>query len=160
MLAIRMQRTGRKGHATYRVIVQESRLSPTSGRLVALIGNYDPHQKSAVLVKDKAEFYLKNGARPSPRVARLFKTEGIALPSWVSLPDAGTRSIRNPDKLRRNRPAEPKVAKEEPAATETPAPAEASVTDEVEAIEPVIEAAPQEAATEVKADETPAETEA
>ena len=35
MLAIRMQRTGRKGHAQFRVIVQESRRTPTSGNVVA-----------------------------------------------------------------------------------------------------------------------------
>ena len=43
MLAIRMQRTGRKGHAMFRVVVQESRLTPTSGRVVAMLGSYDPH---------------------------------------------------------------------------------------------------------------------
>jgi hypothetical protein len=35
MLAIRMQRTGRKGHAMFRVVVQDSRLTPSSGRVVA-----------------------------------------------------------------------------------------------------------------------------
>ncbi len=45
MLAIRMQRTGRKGSAQFRVVVQDSRKTPTSGNIVALVGNYDPHAK-------------------------------------------------------------------------------------------------------------------
>ncbi len=106
MLSIRMKRLGRKGHPTYRVVVQDSRQSPSSGKYVALLGNYDPHTKQSTLVKDKAEFYLKNGAQPSDRVAALFKTEKITLPKWVEKPIKKKRAIRNPDKLRSNRPAD------------------------------------------------------
>ena len=124
MLAIRMQRTGRKGHAQFRVVVQDSRLTPTSGRVVAILGSYDPHTKAVTLAKDKAELYLTNGAQPSDRVVRLFQSEGIALPTWVSLPTQKTKSIRNSEKLRRNQPKEEaveEVAAEEPVAEETPA---------------------------------------
>lgn len=114
MLAIRMQRTGRKKHAMFRVVVQDSRQAPTSGRVVALLGSYDPHAKTVSLVKDKAELYLKNGAQPSDRVIRLFQNEGIALPDWVKKPTEKKAGIRNPEKLRRNQP------KQEPAA-EAPA---------------------------------------
>lgn len=127
MLAIRLQRTGRKGHAQFRVVVQDARLAPTSGKVVALLGNYNPHTKQAVLAKDKAEFYLSHGAQPSPRVARLLKAEGIRLPDWVKEPAQKERTVRNPEKLRKNRPADVEAPKEavpaeapaEPAA-ETP----------------------------------------
>jgi small subunit ribosomal protein S16 len=116
MLSIRMQRTGRKKHAMFRVVVQDSRLSPTSGRVVAQLGHYDPHAKTVVLVKDKAELYLKNGAQPSERVVRLFKAEGVELPKWVKEPAEKKRAIRNPDKLRRNQPKEvPAEEAEKPA---------------------------------------------
>jgi small subunit ribosomal protein S16 len=108
MLAIRMQRTGRKGHAQFRVIVQESRLTPTSGRIVALLGSYDPHTKVASLDKEKATTYLSNGAQPSDRVARLLQKEGVTLPSWVTAATVKESKIRHPEKLRRNRPEEPK----------------------------------------------------
>lgn len=114
MLAIRMQRTGRKGHAQFRVVVQDSRLTPTSGRVVATLGSYDPHTKAVTLAKDQAELYLSNGAQPSDRVVRLFQSEGIALPAWVTVPVQKTKSVRNSDKLRRNQPKEEVVA-EEPA---------------------------------------------
>jgi len=118
MLAIRMQRTGRKGHAEFRVVVQDSRRSPSSGKIVAQIGHYNPHTKEAVLAKDKAEFYLKNGAQPSDRVAKLLKAESVKLPKWVEFEGKKKRTIRNPEKLRRNRPADAIAPAEETPADE------------------------------------------
>ena len=109
MLAIRMQRTGRKGHAQFRVVVQDSRLTPTSGRFVALLGSYDPHAKTTTLVKEKAEYYLAHGAQPSDRVVRLFESEGVTLPSWLKKASEKKRAIRHPEKLRRNQPKEAAV---------------------------------------------------
>ena len=79
MLAIRMQRTGRKGHAMYRVIVQDSHRQPTSGKVVAILGSYDPHTKESTLDKEKAATFLKNGAQPSDRVVKLLQAEKVAL---------------------------------------------------------------------------------
>lgn len=139
MLAIRMQRLGRKGHPTYRVVVQDVRQTPSSGKYVAMLGSYDPHTKVSTLVKEKAEFYLKNGAQPSDRVVRLLQSEGVKLPEWVKTPAKGERSTRNPEKLRKNRPAE-EVAPEAPAEeeaeaeaeTEAPATEEAKVEEKTE----------------------------
>jgi small subunit ribosomal protein S16 len=118
MLAIRMQRTGRKGHAMFRLVVQESRLTPTSGKVVVTLGSYDPHAKVASIDKEKAAFYLGNGAQPSDRAARLLKSEGVDLPSWVKLSSEKSRTVRNADKLRKNQPKEeaPVEAEETPAA--------------------------------------------
>jgi len=110
MLSIRMQRTGRKGHAQFRVVVQDSRFTPTSGRYVALLGSYDPHAKTNTLVKEKAEQYLANGAQPSDRVVRLFESEGVKLPSWVKKSVDKKRAVRSPEKLRRNQPKAEVVA--------------------------------------------------
>ena len=121
MLAIRMQRTGRKGHAMFRVVVQDSRVTPTSGKVVAMLGSYDPHAKTITLDKVKAADYLKNGAQPSERAARLLKQEGVKLPSWVVIDTKKAGKLRNQDKLRKNRAAEPVAAAEEPVAEEAPA---------------------------------------
>jgi ribosomal protein S16 len=128
MLAIRMQRTGRKGHAMFRVVVQDSRLTPTSGRVVALLGSYDPHAKTSTLVKEKAAFYLANGAQPSPRVVHLFETEGVTLPDWVKKASQKSRTIRHADKLRKNRPAEPTPAAENEEKVAETAPADQDAT--------------------------------
>lgn len=105
MLAIRMQRTGRRGHAQFRLIVQDSRFSPKSGRVVAYLGSYNPHTKTATLNKEETAKYLQNGARPSDTVAQLIQKEGIKLPQWVKTSAPKKRAIRHPEKLRRNRPA-------------------------------------------------------
>jgi small subunit ribosomal protein S16 len=121
MLAIRMQRTGRKGHAMFRIVVQESRYTPKSGKVVAQLGSYDPHTKTVSVVKDKAEFYLTHGAQPSDRAARLLESEGVALPSWYKKTAQKTRTTKSPEKLRKNQPKEeaPVVVEEAaPEATE------------------------------------------
>lgn len=123
MLAIRLQRHGRKAYPVYRVVVQEAQRHPSSGRIVASVGTYNPHTKQVNLVKDVIEKYLATGAQPSPRVVRLLQSEKIKLPSWVKLPDTShKRAIRNPEKLRKNQPKEEVVeAPAEEAAEETSA---------------------------------------
>lgn len=131
MLVIRMQRTGRKGHAMFRVVVQDSRQTPTSGKVVAQLGSYDPHSKAVTLNKEKAQFYLDHGAQPSERISRLLKAEGIKLPDWVKVSSSKERTVRNADKRRSTRPDEP--AEETPAAevAETPDNEPNDATEEV-----------------------------
>lgn len=121
MLAIRMQRTGRKGYPTYRVVVQESHRQPTSGKVVANLGSYNPHTKESMLDKEKAATFLKNGAQPSDRVVKLLQAEKVALPSWVQVTsDKKQKAIKNLEKLRRNQPEEAAPAEEPSAEAETP----------------------------------------
>ena len=130
MLAIRLKRVGRSGHAQFRVIVQDGRAHPKSGRVVEYLGSYNPHTKQAQLDKENIASYLKNGAQPSDRVVQLLKKEGLKLPSWVRLSSDKKRAVRNPDKRRSTRPKgapepEAKISEEAPATDETTdAPAE------------------------------------
>lgn len=120
MLAIRMQRNGRAHLPMYRIVVQESQRHPLSGRVVAKVGNYNPNTKKVVLDKEKVEFYLKNGAQPSSRVARVLTGEGIKLPDWYKAPTQKHAKAKHADKLRKNQPKEEPVA-EGAEATEAPA---------------------------------------
>lgn len=107
MLAIRLQRIGRKAYPVYRVAVQEAQRHPTSGRVVAYVGNYNPHTKEASINKEQAQKYLDNGAQPTPRVVRLLKDAGVTLPKWVKEADTTKqKSIKNAEKLRKNQPKE------------------------------------------------------
>jgi small subunit ribosomal protein S16 len=118
MLAIRLQRVGRKGYPVYRLAVQEAQRHPSSGRVVAYVGTYNPHTKEANVQVETAQKYLDNGAQPSPRVVRLLKDAGVKLPKWVQEAAADKqKSIRNAEKLRKNQPKE-EVAE---AVEETPA---------------------------------------
>lgn len=142
MLSIRLQRTGRKGHAMFRLVVQDSRVTPTSGKVVAALGNYDPHSKTANIDKEKAALYLQNGAQPSGRAALLLQKQGVTLPSWVVVDTTKTGQAKNPEKLRKNQPQDAT-----PAAEPTE---EAAPTEEV--TETPSEAAPTEAPTEAPAE--------
>ncbi|MDR1969955.1 MAG: 30S ribosomal protein S16 [Candidatus Nomurabacteria bacterium] len=166
MLAIRLQRRGRKGYSVYRVIIQEAKRHPSSGRVVAQVGIYNPHTKQYQLDKEKIEIYLKNGAQPTPRVVKLLQAEKINLPKWVEpLKTDKAGKTRVPDKLRKNQPAEKKVEgideKEERIETaeeiteslaQEPV-AEESIKEEI----PAEEAKTEAPATEEKPAEAPAE---
>jgi small subunit ribosomal protein S16 len=130
MLAIRMQRTGRRGHAQFRVIVQDSRFNPKSGRVVAYLGVYDPHAKTTAIDGEKVSKYLENGAQPSDRVVRILQKEGIKLPAWVKTAEPKKRSVRRPEK---RRSTAPKDETAEVPQAETPA--EEAPAEEAEALE-------------------------
>ena len=111
MLAIRLQRIGRKGYPVYRIAVQESQRHPSSGRVVAYVGSYNPHTKQSAIQTEEAQKYLDNGAQPSPRVVKLLKDAGVKLPEWVKTADAAKqKAIKNTEKLRKNQPKEEAVA--------------------------------------------------
>ena len=116
MLAIRLERLGRKALPVYRLAVQESHRHPSSGRVVAYVGSYNPHTKETRLDLEKVSFYLGNGAQPTPRVVRILADQKVELPSWVKQTNKKESAIKNNDKLRKNQPAE--EAPEEPAVAE------------------------------------------
>ena len=116
MLAIRLQRVGRAGYPTSRLAVQEAQRHPSSGRVVAYVGSYNPHTKDAHVQVELAQKYLDNGAQPTPRVVKLLKDAGVKLPKWVKeAPADKQKALRNPEKLRKNQPKE-----EETPEVETP----------------------------------------
>ena len=138
MLAIRLQRVGRQGYATYRLAVQEASRHPSSGRVVAYVGSYNPHTKESNVQAELAQKYLDNGAQPTPRVVKLLADAGVKLPKWVVKAENKTKTTRNADKLRKNQPKveEPEVeeivAEEAPEVVEEPTEAAAEPETAVE----------------------------
>ena len=126
MLAIRLQRQGKTHYATYRVIVQDVLRHPSSGKVVAYVGSYNPHTKQVQLDKEAIENYLSHGAQPTDRVVRILTGEGITMPKWVKTVRGKQRNIRNPEKLRRNQPREESAE----------APAEETATSDGDTAEP------------------------
>lgn len=132
MLAIRLQRNGRKDLSLYRIVVQEAQRHPLSGRIVAQVGSYNPHTKTTTLDKEKTQKYLDNGAQPSTRVVRILKEQGVKLPKWVADAPKKAAKTKNAEKLRKNQPKEeapveeaaPEVAEEAAPAEVAEAPAE------------------------------------
>ena len=139
MLVIRLQRTGRKGHASFRVVVQNSRQTPTSSKVVELLGSYDPHTKAMTIKQDRAAFYLEHGAQPSERVAKLLKEAGVKLPKWLETAAKKTAITRHPEKLRKNRPAEEVAAEPEEVPAAKPEVVEPPAEEPAEAAAPKAE---------------------
>ena len=145
MLALRLQRTGRKKIANYRVIAQEHRFQPTSGKVVAYLGHYNPHTKDAELETEQIQKYLDNGAHPSDAAARLFKKQDIKLPDWVSIHEYDDKK----EAREAAEKAEAKATEAEAKATKPDKEAEAPAGTEDEATEEAKEAP---AGDEAKAD--------
>ena len=68
-VAIRLRREGARNHPFYRIAVADQR-SPRDGKVIELIGHYDPKQAGDNYKIDlsRAEYWLSVGARPSQTV--------------------------------------------------------------------------------------------
>lgn len=67
---IRLQRTGKRGQAYFRVVILEH-TSRVKGKYLELLGNYNPHQKELKVKKDRVEYWMSKGAQISPTVNNL-----------------------------------------------------------------------------------------
>ncbi len=79
MVRIRLMRLGKKKSPFYRIVVTDAR-SPRDGRFIEQIGHYDPRKdgdKKVVLDRERARYWLNNGAKPSETVVSLFKLAGF-----------------------------------------------------------------------------------
>ncbi len=77
MVKIRLMRTGKKKRASYRVVVANV-TSPRDGRIIEAIGHYQPRADPSVVVidNDRAVYWLRQGAQPSPPVRKLLDISG------------------------------------------------------------------------------------
>lgn len=69
---------GAKKNPFYRIVVSDSR-SPRDGRFIEEIGFYNPltEPKTVKVDNEKALNWIKNGAKPTDTVERLFKENGL-----------------------------------------------------------------------------------
>ena len=78
MVKIRLRRMGAKKQPTYRFVVTDAR-SPRDGRLIEIVGHYNPRTepKTVVIDEDKIKAWLAKGAQPSDPVRRLLAARGL-----------------------------------------------------------------------------------
>jgi small subunit ribosomal protein S16 len=126
MLAIRLNRTGKRNRAHFRVVVQEHTKAPGK-RHVEIVGSYDPHKKTVILNKDRILYWVGQGAQVSDAVHNMLVREGVVEGKKIAkkMPRPVVKEVA------------PEVAPEAPAAE---APAEEVKAEAEEA--PVAEAAP------------------
>jgi len=77
-VVLRLKRMGTNKKPFYRIVATE-KTSPRDGRFIEEIGYYDPKTNPAnvKIDKEKALYWLKNGAKPSVTVRSLLKKQGI-----------------------------------------------------------------------------------
>lgn len=114
MLMIRLARVGKRGHATFRIVVTEHTRPAKSGSLTSL-GSYDPHTDTVRVNAERLKFYLAHGAKASPTVHNLLVgqkiIEGKKVTAWKA-PKKEAPAAASAEAT----PAEPKAEAEKPAA--------------------------------------------
>ncbi|WP_236785752.1 30S ribosomal protein S16 [Anaerococcus ihuae] len=75
---IRLKRMGQKKRPFYRVVVADSR-SPRDGKFIEEIGTYNPvaEPKEFKIDNEKAKQWIKNGAKPTSIVEKLFNDNNV-----------------------------------------------------------------------------------
>lgn len=74
MLKIRLRREGSRNHPFFRIVVSDKRATPT-GRMVEIIGHYDPKRTPPTMTIDREKYdgWVSQGAQPSDVVKSLVK---------------------------------------------------------------------------------------
>ena len=133
MLVIRLLRRGKKNQPTYKIVVTDKKNPPRGGRFVEEVGFYNPKTKERVLKKERIQYWISQGVKPSDTIYNMLVSEGII--------EGGKRDVH-------------KKSKKEAPAESAEKPAE-KVKSEAAPEQPA-EPAPKEEAPEVKPEEKPA----
>jgi len=82
VVAIRLRRAGSKKRPFFRVVVTDSR-SARDSSFVEILGHYNPRTKPAVVDvnKERVDYWLGRGARPSDSVRTLIARHLTAKPA-------------------------------------------------------------------------------
>lgn len=129
MLVIRLNRTGKKNRAHFRVAVQEHTKAPGK-RHVEIVGSYDPHKKTTILNKDRILYWIGQGAQVSDAVHNMLVREGVVegkkvakkMPRPVKKEEAPAEAPTEPAaEVAAETPAEPVAAPVEEKKEETQA---------------------------------------
>ncbi|MCB1421625.1 MAG: 30S ribosomal protein S16 [Nitratireductor sp.] len=152
---LRLARGGSKKRPFYSIVAADERM-PRDGRYIEKLGTYNPmlpkDGERVVLNKERAEHWLKQGAKPTDRVARFLDAEGLMKREARNNPQKA-----QPGKKAQERVAEAKAKEEEAAAAAAAAEEEAKAAAEAPAEEAPAEEAAAEAPAEEAAAEAPAE---
>jgi small subunit ribosomal protein S16 len=76
MLAIKLQRRGKKHQPSYRLVVAERR-SKMAAPPTDDLGAYNPFTKQATFNKERVAYWLKAGAQPTVSVHNILVKEGL-----------------------------------------------------------------------------------
>ena len=78
MVKIRLRRVGTTNRPSYRLVVADSR-APRDGTFIETIGHYNPltEPETVVVDKERATYWLKQGAQVTDTALRLLTKTGV-----------------------------------------------------------------------------------
>ena len=113
MLNVRLQRVGKRGQAYFRVVAVEHTKKP-KGKVLELLGSYDPHKKEFKVKKERIEHWVSYGAQVTPTVNNLMVNYKVwnkpKVQSWKPKKKVKTE----PGKTEQTKPVEVKSAEPAP----------------------------------------------
>lgn len=95
MLKVRLARTGKRGQATYRIVVMEARTS-RQGKIVDTLGWYNPGLKENNLKFDMVKYqeWVVKGAQASDSVLKLILTREEKEKRWPNVAKKVTPPVK------------------------------------------------------------------
>ncbi len=76
MLVIRFQKIGKKNQKILKLVLQEKK-SKLKGKVIKVLGWWNPYLKEGDFNADLIKFYLQNGAQPSETAKSILKKNKI-----------------------------------------------------------------------------------
>ncbi len=76
MIALKLQRIGRRGQPSYRFVVANKR-SKLGGPPIEDLGSYNPFSKKSTVKSERVSYWLKQGAQPTVTVFNLLIKAGV-----------------------------------------------------------------------------------
>ncbi len=139
MLVIRFTRIGKKNQPAFKIIVNDKRKSCRAGKVTEVLGFYNPITKKKDIKKDRLQYWLKNGAKPSESIHNLLV--GMKLIEGKKIPLHSKKKGKEGEKPAQA-PVIPSVVSEQtaPVAPATPAPAQPEKPKEPASVEGSVEA--------------------
>lgn len=118
MLKIRLQRTGRKHETTFRIVVTDSKNSTKSGKLLEVVGAYDPRRDDTTVINaDRVKYWMSVGAGLTGTVNNLFLSKKIIEGKKVNV--LPKKTVAKKEEVAAEAPATEAPAEQAPA-TEAP----------------------------------------
>jgi len=96
MLVIRLFRVGKKNQPAFKIVVTDKRNPARAGRFVEEVGFYNPLTKEKLFQKEKINYWIGQGAKPSPTIHNLLVKEGIIQGKKILLHKKSKKSEEKP----------------------------------------------------------------
>lgn len=134
---IRLARGGAKKRPFYKIVAADIR-APRDGKFIEKLGTFNPllpkdNEQRLVIQKDRIEQWIKNGAKPTDRVALLITELGIEVPGFVKKNNDNTKNFKR--RVEKEKELAAKKAEEDAAKAEAEAAAKAEEENSEEAAE-------------------------